>query len=254
MEAASNNSIVFVLLLLLIAVAFLIYRIAKSKIKGPVGELAVSLILSRLNNTEYKILNNIVLERNGITSQIDHLVISKFGVFVIETKNFKGWITGGENSEYWNQTIFKFKARFYNPIRQNLSHISVLKNCLPLCPNLKYISIIVFSPQARIMVRTNTHVVARYNLISTIKQYSSPIFDDEQVSKVYEQITSLDISRKYDKRNHIQTIKQRVSERQRLVQRNICPRCGKALKIRNGKFGEFWGCSNYPKCNFTAEI
>lgn len=30
-----------------------------------------------------------------------------------------------------------------------------------------------------------------------------------------------------------------------------CPRCGNPLKLRNGKFGEFWGCTGYPDCKYT---
>ena len=32
-----------------------------------------------------------------------------------------------------------------------------------------------------------------------------------------------------------------------------CPRCGSALTKRNGKNGEFWGCTNYPKCRTTFD-
>jgi DNA topoisomerase I len=30
-----------------------------------------------------------------------------------------------------------------------------------------------------------------------------------------------------------------------------CPRCGGNLVEREGKFGKFLGCRNYPKCKFT---
>lgn len=33
----------------------------------------------------------------------------------------------------------------------------------------------------------------------------------------------------------------------------ICPRCGGNLIDRNGKFGSFYGCSNYPKCKYTLK-
>ncbi|MFH1207841.1 MAG: restriction endonuclease [Patescibacteria group bacterium] len=33
-----------------------------------------------------------------------------------------------------------------------------------------------------------------------------------------------------------------------------CPRCGGMLQERHGKFGEFIGCGNYPKCKFTKPI
>ena len=35
---------------------------------------------------------------------------------------------------------------------------------------------------------------------------------------------------------------------------NTCPKCGGALQIRNGKYGQFYGCSNYPRCKYTKKI
>lgn len=32
---------------------------------------------------------------------------------------------------------------------------------------------------------------------------------------------------------------------------NLCPKCSGVLKHRNGKYGSFIGCSNYPKCTYT---
>ena len=34
----------------------------------------------------------------------------------------------------------------------------------------------------------------------------------------------------------------------------ICPRCGGSLKLRNGKFGSFLGCTSYPDCRYTENI
>ena len=34
----------------------------------------------------------------------------------------------------------------------------------------------------------------------------------------------------------------------------ICPLCGASMKLREGRFGEFLGCSHYPNCIYTAKI
>ncbi|MFC2476129.1 MAG: topoisomerase DNA-binding C4 zinc finger domain-containing protein [Catonella sp.] len=34
----------------------------------------------------------------------------------------------------------------------------------------------------------------------------------------------------------------------------MCPRCGGSLKLRNGKFGSFLGCTSYPDCRYTENI
>lgn len=60
------------------------------------------------------------------TTQIDHIVVSIHGIFVIETKNYKGWIYGNSNNEYWTQNIYGNKYSLYNPLLQNKNHIKSL--------------------------------------------------------------------------------------------------------------------------------
>ena len=100
-------SIIFFLLIL-------IWRLFRTRIKGVVGEKKVSAILYFLDRSKYKVINNIVLKTGEKTTQIDHIVISDYGIFVIETKNYKGWVFGDENSKYWTQIIYKRKERLYN--------------------------------------------------------------------------------------------------------------------------------------------
>lgn len=42
-----------------------------------------------------------------------------------------------------------------------------------------------------------------------------------------------------------------VEMSKKMYHQNKCPKCGGMLKEKNGKFGAFIGCSNYPKCDFT---
>ncbi|QSW90410.1 NERD domain-containing protein [Flavobacterium endoglycinae] len=78
------------ILLIVIFSLILIFGFYKSKIKGIIGEKTVSSILHFLDKSEYKIINNVVLKTGEVTTQIDHVIISSFGIFVIETKNYKG--------------------------------------------------------------------------------------------------------------------------------------------------------------------
>lgn len=92
-----------------VLILILIYKIFKARIKGRISEISTALILRNLNRSNYNVINNVVLEWGDKTSQIDHIVISSFGIFVIEIKNQKGWILGSEHSEYWTQMIYKRK-------------------------------------------------------------------------------------------------------------------------------------------------
>ncbi|MDP4201518.1 MAG: NERD domain-containing protein [Bacteroidota bacterium] len=228
------------------------YRLLRPKIKGIVGEKAVALILLRLNRTKYIVINNVVLKVGGKTTQIDHLVISDFGLFVIETKNYKGWILGGENSEYWTQVIFKRKEKLYNPIRQNYGHVQALKYYLREFSNVKYIPIVVFSLRSTLKVNTVSEVVNTAKLIKTIKKYREIILEEFEKEAILEKINSVNIkSTTYNYRKHILSIQQRTKERKKLIENNICPHCGGNLILRRSKFGKFKGCSNFPKCTFS---
>ena len=93
---------------------------------GEAGERAVSAILREdLDQHRYKVLDNIMLKTNkGITTQIDHIVVSQYGVFVIETKNISGWVFASDRGRQWTQTLPAWdgfgsaeKYHFQNPRR-----------------------------------------------------------------------------------------------------------------------------------------
>ncbi|MDY0987174.1 NERD domain-containing protein [Flavobacterium sp. CFBP9031] len=243
-------------LILLIAVflLILIFGFFKTKIKGIVGEKTVSSVLYFLNKSDYKVINNIVLKRGEVTAQIDHVVISSFGIFVIETKNYKGWIVGHENSEYWTQVLYKYKTKFYNPIFQNAGHIRALKSCLNEYSGLEYVSVIVFSTKAEIKIDTSVDVINVYRLIRTIKKYSTINLSKDEKNSIFERINASNIIDSFNKREHINYIKRRIRNREKKIKENKCPLCGNNLVERRGQFGSFFGCKSYPRCKFTERM
>jgi len=99
---------------------------------GRLGERFVSRKLHKLSQTHYRVLNNLMLPSQGNSSatQIDHVVVSNYGIFCIETKAYKGWIFGSANQEFWTQVIYRYKERFYNPLRQNFAHSKAIESLL----------------------------------------------------------------------------------------------------------------------------
>ena len=91
-------------ILFFVAMLFLIVRALRAAImgKGAYAEDRVARRLSQLPE-EYQVFNDVYIRSGGRSVQIDHVVISRYGVFVIETKNYKGWVYGSENAEYWTQ-------------------------------------------------------------------------------------------------------------------------------------------------------
>ena len=240
---------VWLFLFLLVSVS--IYKLIKPRIKGAVGEKKTAIILAALDKSKYKVINNVVLDVRGFISQIDHVIISNFGVFIIETKNYKGWILGGENSRYWTQVIYKRKEKLYNPIRQNHSHLLALKHCLQEFPDIRYIPIVVFSTNATIKVKTISEVIYSIELLKAISKHSEVTLSEDKKEVIFNRLKSSNIKAKYNRSEHIKSIKQRIKKQEKLISQNKCPRCQGILVTRVGKFGEFKGCANFPSCKFT---
>src|SRR5437870_2475422 len=76
---------------------------------GRSGERFVAKRLSELGSTNYRVLNDLLLSSNGslASTQIDHVVVSNYGIFCIETKAYSGWIFGNARDEYWTQVIYR---------------------------------------------------------------------------------------------------------------------------------------------------
>lgn len=223
-------------------------------VKGKIGEGSVNILLNRLDKEKYLVLNDVYIPKgDSKTAQIDHIVVSTFGIFVIETKNYKGWISGGETSQYWTQTIYKKKEKLYNPIKQNIGHIKALKTLLQDFPDLPYISIVTFSSRADLKVKVTSHVIYTPQILKTIKKYDKEVITLEDIKKIYEQIANANIQDKDAKKAHVVNIKQDAKEKDLKIKNDVCPWCGSELIERKGQYGSFKGCSGYPKCRFTVK-
>jgi hypothetical protein len=157
---------------IILAVIVLIISIWLRRSKGRIGEHRVAHILSKLPKDRYQVINNLLLRTSSdSTTQIDHVVISQYGIFVIETKFYKGWIYGGENSEYWTQNIYGHKYSLRNPIHQNQGHIRALKHLLKDFGDIPFISIVAFSRQCRLGVNASTPVIYWNQIPRIINQF-----------------------------------------------------------------------------------
>ena len=226
------------------------------KVKGIFGEAFVKLLAKfKLPADVYVPIHNVTLPTPDGTTQIDHIFVSEFGVFVVETKNMKGWIFGGENQAQWTQQIYKVKNRFQNPLRQNYKHVKTLESALEIPPEA-IISIIAFMGEGKFKTNMPSNVTHGAGYVRYIKSFNVPILSQEQVQSVVAQIQSgrLEPSRATDK-EHVQQLKSRKST----SADKICPRCGKSMVLRTAKKGansgnKFWGCSGYPACRTVQEL
>lgn len=245
---ASNYS---VFLIIFAFVALLVLAILFPK--GKRGEMSVAAILKSLPKNDYLVINDLMLRLGNWTSQIDHVVVSKFGVFVIETKNYQGWISGGENSDKWVQNIFGHKYELYNPIQQNYSHIKAIRKCIGDEGNVKMIPIVAFANKATLRIHTEYAIVTYFfRLKRTIRNFTIPVLSDIQVRDIYETLIAANVVDRHLRHEHKNEVRHNIVKKNIKVANGICPRCGGRLVERSGRYGTFIGCSNYPKCNFTV--
>ncbi len=248
-----SNYIFIVVAVVVILIIF--SRSRTSRIRGTRGESRVAGELRRLPRQEFKTFNDVLLSTKYGSSQIDHIVISIYGIFVIETKNYSGWIHGNEKSEYWTQSIYKKKTRFRNPVKQNWAHILALKEALSDSLPVTYHPIIVFAGNAELKnVYSEVPVIYREQLIKTIKDRSRIPSISIEVVDLYEEFLQKIIQQNRIKnRDHIRHVKRSIRERKRLERELICPKCAGDLVVRKGKYGKFYGCSNFPNCRYTKK-
>ncbi len=241
--------------MILYVVLILVFLIIIIKGKGWLGERRVSHKLSWLPSNKYQVINDVLLPTSYGTTQIDHIVVSIYGVFVIETKNYKGTISGGPNNETWTQNIYGNKYTMPNPIRQNRVHVAAVCEVL----NKAHIacdvrSIITFPNYANVYATyDNCDIVYFRELRQTIRKYQNEQLSQQQVIDVLNAIKAANIVNPLARREHAQNVKQTRKQRDIKIANNICPRCGGELVLRYGRYGAFWGCSNYPKCKFIQK-
>ena len=225
--------------------------------KGEYGEYASDYVMNNeaLARLSYiKTVKNVYLEINGRTSELDLIALTEKGIFVIESKNYGGWIFGDADSRQWMQTFKNGeKHQFYNPVMQNESHRKKLATFLDISPNCIF-SYIVFSDRCvfRKLPQNTDHIkiLHRNQLLSAMKnelEYGRTFFVKNEIDSIYYKLLYLTAKTDEEKREHAQDVRNFKTG-------TICPVCKRELKLRNGKFGQFYGCTGYPNCTYTRKI
>ena len=197
-----------------IIILFIISFLIKKKYldKGKLGEKSVAKKLKKLDKHKYKVINDVILKTSRGTSQIDHLVVSNYGIFVIETKNYQGWIVGSENTDNWQQIIYNKKNYFRNPIKQNYSHIKAIEENLKLNNKIKYISIIVFMNGCDLKVNTTTPVLYEHDLLKQIYKYKKQLLSEEEVKNTYKMLLKANKNSMYMRWKHSINVKNNMKK------------------------------------------
>ena len=186
-----------------------------SSFKGVLGETVINIAMwLKLEKDVYHHLNSITLPlANGGSTQIDHVIVSIYGIFVIETKNYKGWIYGKETQRQWTQAFPNgSKYKFQNPLRQNYLHIKTLVDLLGLEPRYFH-SMIAFIGECELKTRDELpeHVLTS-GMASYVKKKQDNLLTDEEVRAIVEQIESNRFSKSWrTNREHKAYLKEKHS-------------------------------------------
>jgi hypothetical protein len=124
------------------------YRAASASLQNRGEALVSEIVRANFSPPDYHLMNHVTLRLQGGTTQIDHILVSRFGVFVLETKHYKGWIFGHPDQAKWTKTIFMFRSRFQNPLHQNDRHVRAVRELLDFLPTTAIRSVVVFTGEA----------------------------------------------------------------------------------------------------------
>lgn len=228
-----------VLLFMIIIITALLLAILISNsttYKGKSGEKMVAERLDILDDPKY-IMNNIMINENGKSRQIDHIAITKYGVFVIETKNYSGSVYGKEKSNEWKQYLNKQCFKFKNPIHQNFGHLQIVKKEIGDITN-EVFSIVAFIRRCTLKVDTTTPVIYEDQLAQYIRN-KPQVLNEEQIKQIYQILSACKITNTETIQNHAENVKRYVEYKNELSNQLICPRCHGNLIKRNGKKRRF---------------
>lgn len=256
----------FALVLVIIVSLFMLWRDNGFRLFSEPGTLFEERVARNLHVFEKnggKVLQDCYFRwRNGSTVQIDCMLICQSGIYVVECKDYKGWVFGNDVNDRWTVAYYagRFKSSerhsFYNPIKQNNGHIKYVAS-RTIDMNIPIHSLIVFSRKCTLKNITNnsdSYVIYEWALNHTIRNIDlsvGSVLSQDQINKLYYRFQKYNEADDEIKIEHSRNVHIAKNTRKEKAQNNNCPICDGHLVIRNGRYGRFYGCSNYPDCSFT---
>lgn len=240
---------------------------------GKTGERYIQETFKFLSGYKRFLGNCYVPKDDGTFTEIDIILLHVSGIYVIESKNYSGWIFGNENDKHWVQSFptkggHTKKIRFFSPIIQNKVHLRWLRKYLDIETDFPIYSYIVFSDRCELkkigLTSTEHVVINRRALSSHIRrnfEKSGCKLSVTEIDSLYTRLYPLTQITEEQKALHIKNIEQKKCAAKSSVSSETrkCPRCGGDLVTRTVKKGErvgkhILGCSNYPKCRYIENI
>lgn len=251
-----TRNILFIIfgLIPLICLIILICYLDSAKHKGKVGERKVGKKLAKIAKKKNGfVINDIYIPDSNDpskVSQIDHIILTRYFIAAIETKNYSGYLFGKDSDNNWTQVLAggHTKNAFYSPVKQNQTHMYRLNDLLEFKHGVvdSYVCIL----GADISHLQSNIAFNLKGLYKHLKKQNIQKFSDKEVSWYKEILIRYKDNPIETKDEHIKKIKKMQND----VEHNVCPRCGGNLVLKTSKNGnKFYGCSNYPRCKFIKK-
>ncbi|WP_256816646.1 nuclease-related domain-containing protein [Cytobacillus sp. Bac17] len=218
---------------------------------GELGEYKIDIQLDQLPKS-YRYMSDIMIPNpNSITgfSQIDHIIISPYAIFVIETKNYTGTIYGSRDKDKW---LINGKFPMVNPFNQNFGHIKAVQSLLRNVNVSNIVSMVSFSRRCIFKVDLNLRKIQSNELIVydtelsdfiTRKQnvlrllFNAPVYTEEKIQQMYDILIRNHITDIEIREQHIKNIKMNKKEvESKLNSSASCATCGKMVSDKVRKY------------------
>jgi hypothetical protein len=138
-------------------------------------------LINSLPKDSWHLLNNITLEVEDGTTQIDHILVSRFGIFVIETKDYAGWVFADKKSKKWMQVTYSGKYPFQNPIHQNFKHLKAVQALIDFLPEEQITGLVVFTNNTEFKTNQPNGVYSVDELIKYLQSLDKEILSENRM-------------------------------------------------------------------------
>jgi len=178
----------------IVPLVLLIIFISSPRFRGDIAESRVRRLLATgLEKSRYTLINDLVVPSGGGTTRIDHVVVSRFGIFVIESCYVRGWISGTAVQAQWLQHRWRGATRFDNPVHRNRLQVEALQRSLDY-PASVFVPLVVLVGQKGFKSPPPQNVVGPERLLAFIRKKSRHELNAEQADRALQKITAARLS------------------------------------------------------------
>lgn len=181
---------------------------------GQQGEVVVNNLIKKvINNKVLSAASNVshytsvlLTNDNDELTEIDHLIVSPVGVFVIESKNYSGYIFGSQHQAKWTQTLTGRKTQFMNPLRQNYKHCLAVSRLLGVVDGVE--SLVLFHDKASFKTKFPPNVRYVSELEAFLSGFTHVKFTDSQLEEFNTRLAKvISVTTREDFKQHISEVK-----------------------------------------------